>query len=1246
MQIAPQSLSDPANPDAGTRQKDFAHQLAKTHVIGISHPGKTSILQTLQSWQQALRNANAIFKGMPSKDLAIARAREWMLDNFYVVNQTFRQINKDLPANFLNQLPRLTGTSLRSYPRILALALEWIGYNKGQIDLPQTVAFIQAYQESAALTIGELWALPIMLRIGVLEWLACASAELAGIETPKHLSDIPSLFVSPKMANETIVADCFISLRLLSTSDWKTFFEQTSRVEQILRNDPAGIYASMDFDTRNSYRKVIEELARHSKFNEEQVAQAVIEFSGSKDNSTSVRKAHVGFYLRDRGRVTLENKLGYKPGIGTRIRSVLLAHPTSLYLGTITIISMLLLGGLLTYAAMSGGSLAHFIIAGVIGFGLALDTAIIIVNWNVTHLIKPQSLPRMDFSEGIAPGNRTMVVIPTLLERADELKHLLEELELYCISNPDPQLTYALLTDFGDAPALVMPQDEQLLALAKTGIENLNQKYAGATPFYLFHRQRQWNPSEGVWMGWERKRGKLADFNRLLLNLGETSYTSQVGDVSILPEVKYVITLDADTSLPQGSANRLIATMTHPLNRAEFSADGRSVVAGYTVLQPRVAIKPTSANRSLFSRIFTGRAGYDLYSFAVSDVYQDLFGEGSYVGKGIYDVAAFERSLAGQVRQNTLLSHDLFEGIYGRAALVTDIVLYEEYPSRYLVYARRLRRWIRGDWQLLPWLFPIVRTQKGMAANRLSVINRWKVFDNLRRSLMPATLLALLAAGWLYLSGSPFVWTMLAVLPSALPIVVQAVQDGRHNHGRLSIKQLIDPIRLPLTRWALAILFLPNETMLTLGAIGTTLTRLLIKRKNLLQWTTAANVARLSKLSSHYETWVEMAASLVLSVLLGISVAIFNPAALWVALPLLVAWLIAPQIAILISRSVTYSTAPILETQRRQILRLARRTWAFFEQFAGPDDHWLPPDHYQESPRVNVAHYTTPTNIGLYLVSTLSAHDLGYLGLSELAIRLRLTFENLDKLEHYRGHLLNWYDSQTLAALPPRYISTVDSGNFAACLITLKQGCLAMKDTPVLDNKQWQGLLAILDILSEALQALEKNNAAAREVDFESFEVDLNTIYKRISAIQDQPINWTTTLNWLSGEGWESVSQRLLILLESYPNLQPETLTELQLYLNLMHHHLQDMQRSLDSYAPWLKRLDSVYLETSAGRDFRNSLPAAMPSLAQAPAVYEHIQIELDHFKSQVQDEATDEWCKKLGDDFSLSSRDSHFHFG
>jgi len=1245
MQLAPQVIqSEPENSDTDIRLREFAHYLAKTHSVEIFHPKKPYLLEYLQSWEQALRNANAIFKAVPSKDLPVSRAGEWMLDNFYVVKQTFRQIKEDLPVSFFNQLPKLDETPLQGHPRIFALAWEWVGYNQSQIDLTQAATFVQDYQQVTPLTIGELWALPVMLRIGILERLVCAAAELTGIEAPKSLSEIPSQFASPALANETIVANCFLSLRLLSATDWNVFFEQTSRVEQILRCDPAEIYADMDFETRNSYRSVIEELARHSNFSEEEVALATVEFAGNVADKAPGRKAHVGFYLRDVGRATLENNIHYQPRLPVRIRRALLASPTATYLGSIAILSVLFILGLLTYATLSGGSLAQLIILGVLGFGLALETAITLVHWNVTHRIKPQSLPRMDFSEGIPPGNRTMVVVPTLLESADELNHLLQELELYYLSNPDSQLTYALLTDFGDAPTQSMPEDEQLLALASIGIEHLNKKYPHAAPFYLFHRQRQWNPSEGAWMGWERKRGKLADFNRLLLNLGETAYTTQVGNANILPSIKYVITLDADTSLPQGSANRLIATLAHPLNHAEFAPDGHSVVAGYTVLQPRVAIKPTSANRSPFSQIFAGNAGFDLYSFAVSDVYQDLFGEGSYVGKGIYDVAAFERSLAGQVRQNTLLSHDLFEGIYGRAALVTDIVLYEEYPARYLVYARRLRRWIRGDWQLLPWLFPIVKTKNGMAPNHLSTINLWKVFDNLRRSLVPPTLLALLSAGWLFLPGSPMVWTLLVLLPSALPIVAQTIQQGKNNLSRLTFKQILKPTQLPVIRWALAVLFLPYEALLMLGAIGTTLNRLLIARKNLLQWTTAANTARSFGLNAHYESWGEMAVSLVFTVSLGITITIFNPTALWVALPLLVTWLIAPQIAYVISQPVTHITTPLSETQLRQIHRLARRTWAFFEQYSGPNDHWLPPDHFQESPRGSVAHYTTPTNIGLFLVSTLSAFDLGYMGLFELEVRLRSTFESIDRLEHYRGHLLNWYDSQTLVALPPHYISTVDSGNLAACLITLKQGCLALADAPVLGDKQWQGFLVILDILVETLQGLEKNNPDASEVvpvsaqDIDSFEVELTSIIQRVSAIQNQPAAWTMTLAWLSDEGLERVSRRLMELLESHPNLNSESLAELQLYLNLMHHQLQDMQRSLDLFVPWLSRLEApleLFLEMAAWYDFCDSLPAELPTLGQAAAEYDRIKTALNHFKGQLQDETARDWCQKLDDDLS-----------
>jgi len=729
------------NSNADNILSKFAHRLAELQTVGISPPPEVDLLEYLDIWDQALHTANGIFKTVSSDEMPVSRAGEWMLDNFYVIKQTFRQIEENLPTTFLNQLPTLDRTQMQGHPRIFGLAREWIKCIQSRLELTQTITLIQDYQQITPLTIGELWAFPSMLRIGVLEQLVYATAKLTGMDMPIVLkselesgpsSEISNQFATPPIANETIVTNCFLSLRLLSTTDWKTFFEQISLVEQVLCDDPAQIYSNMDFNTRNNYRSVIEELAHYSKFSEEQVAIAAVECARSVDKKTEGRKAHVGFYLRDDGRAMLERNIQYQPVLKTRLKGMLLKFPTVTYLGSIGLFSGLLLFGLLSYLSFLGSSPFKLIIAGILGFGLALEVAISLVNRSVTRHINPQSLPRMDFSEGIPAGNNTMVVIPTLIESADEINHLLQELEIHYLSNPDPHLTFTLLTDFGDAPEQSMPGDEDLIALAKTGIENLNQKYNQPAPFYLFHRDRKWNPSEGVWMGWERKRGKLTELNHLLLDSNEKPFSTLVGDLKIFPSIKYVITLDADTTLPQGSAKRLIATLAHPLNRAEFAADGRSIVAGYSVLQPRVAVKPTSANTSMFSQISSENAGFDLYSFAISDVYQDLFSEGSYVGKGIYDVEAFERSLAGQVRENTLLSHDLIEGAFGRAALVTDVVLYEEYPAHYLQFTRRKQRWIRGDWQLLPWLFPNAHTQKGDSPNRISIINYWKIFDNFR----------------------------------------------------------------------------------------------------------------------------------------------------------------------------------------------------------------------------------------------------------------------------------------------------------------------------------------------------------------------------------------------------------------------------------------------------------------------------------------------------------------------------------
>ena len=584
----------PVIPGAGIRLEQLAHQLAGHQASILTIKQMAYLSDQIGGWKETLQAAYVCFKGAATKDIAFSRAREWMLDNYYIVEQTSHQIQQNLPLSYFDQLPKLSGTAFEGYPRIFALGWEWIRYNQCQVDLAQTAAFIEYYQQVTALTTGELWAFPTMLRVGILERLATAVAVMTGVDAPEVLQVTPDLPAPPALSNETIVANCFLSLRLLAATDWKTFFEQVSRVEKILCAEPAGIYPAMDFDTRNSYRSVIEELARHSIQGEESIAKTAVAFARAvHDRSQTAqgdpdRKSHVGYYLMDAGRSMLEESVNYRPGLMAGLRRLVRAHPAFAYLGGIGLITLLFLIAILSYTVAAGGSWVQLIIAGLLGFFLALEASISLVNWNVTHEIRPQSLPRMDFSKGIPGGFRTMVVIPTLLVNARELESLLQELELHFLRNPDQQLTFALLTDFEDAPTQHMPDDDQLLSAAKTGIEGLNHKYGQTTPFYLFHRQRDWNPSEEVWMGWERKRGKLAEFNRLLLNTGPTSYTTQVGDLSILHEIKYVITLDADTSLPTGSASRLVATLAHPLNRAEFASDGRSVIAGYTVLQPRV----------------------------------------------------------------------------------------------------------------------------------------------------------------------------------------------------------------------------------------------------------------------------------------------------------------------------------------------------------------------------------------------------------------------------------------------------------------------------------------------------------------------------------------------------------------------------------------------------------------------------------------------------------------------------------
>lgn len=1163
-----------AKPGAG-RLESLAIKLAGELTVSRQATSGPSPFDHLDELSARLLSTYEFFIHEAENQGAISGAAEWLLDNYYVAQQALRQVREDMPESYYRQLPKLNATPLEGYPRIYAIARELTSYRDGQLDADRMVRFVNAFQSVALLTIGELWALPTMLRMAVIERLVEALHRVVELQSTSSGSIVPPEPTPAKLSNDTIVANCIINLRSLETQDWKVFFESVSLVDAVLRGDPAGVYEQMDFETRDRYREVVEKLAQATGCDEKETALEAVRLAEETTHTSaySPRTGHVGYYLLDQGRAQLEASLGYTPGWREALGRQLMAHRTAAFLGAIGFFTLVFALGPAAYVIAAGGTLLQLIGAVCLALLPASSLAVTLVNWVITHAMRPDVLPKLDLTEGIPAEYKTVVVIPALIGTERMVDFLLQQLELHYLSNPDPQLRFALLTDYTDAPEEHMPGDDALVERARLGIQTLNNRHnqGSSGRFYLFHRERQWNPAEDHWLGWERKRGKLIEFNRLLNGNRQTSFIVQEGDLDALADIKYVITLDTDTMLPRGSASRLIATLAHPLNRAEFDPQDQAVGSGYTVLQPRVEIKPVSVNRSLFTQVYSGDTGVDLYTLAVSDVYQDLFGEGIYVGKGIYDVAAFERSLAGRVPDNTLLSHDLFEGVHGRAGLVTDITLFEEYPPNYLTYAHRLHRWARGDWQLLPWLLPDVpHTGKGKVPNVLSTLDRWKILDNLRRSLLAPAMLAWLIAGWFWLPGSTPVWTLAALFVSAAPLITRvgmgALQSMLPGSGGAPSH------RAQAIRWLLSVIFLPYEALLMVDAIAATLVRITITHKRLLQWTTVAHTIRIfGKERQLALLWKEMRNAPLLATLLALLLAVVHPAALQVAAPLVLLWLASPQIAVWIGRPIVRAQTEISAADHRQLRRLARRTWLYFEQFVGPDDHWLPPDHFQEKPLGVVAHRTSPTNLGLLLLSTLSAYDLGYLNPLDLTLRLSATFDGMDKLERYRNQFLNWYDTSSLKPLLPRYVSTVDNGNLAACLIALKQGLLAVPGEPVWRWQRWQGLLDTLGVLAEIVDGLHNaDRAAARD----ALRDYLERLQQEISALEHDPPGWAPLLAHLLTDGQQELRRLLMSLFDAGPaSIDAASAQSLHIWSERVHTHLVDMQSDLDLLQPWLATL-------------------------------------------------------------------------
>lgn len=1054
--------------------------------------------------------------------VAVPPAAEWLLDNFHLVESEARAVLHDLPLRYYRKLPKLAARELLGQARIHAMALELITCGDGRLDSERLKRFILSFQTVAPLTIGELWALPSMLKLALLENLRLladgilagraarleADAALSRVESgegPGPLPDpLPSAFVarlrqrmreynprvSPLVAvvehalaakgttpedevrsenqrhatDHVSMSNTVTSLRFCGTLDWSQFVESVSPVEEVLRRDPAGVYPRMDFASRDRYRHAVEDLAEPTGGAQVRVALRAVESArlAAQRKGIGEKAAHVGYHLIGRGRRGLESDVAYRLRPIMKLRRFLFANTTIAYLGGIGILTGL--GVFAAYWCASAAGPAWVAVAAALLTLLpASELATILLQRMAAAFAPPRQLPRLDFSKGMPESARTMVVVPVLLGSVPDVERLLAHLEVQALGNLDPMIHFAILSDFKDAPALSMPGDDEILAAAVAGIEALNRRHAAdkSDRFFLFHRDRKWNQKQGVFMGWERKRGKITELNHLLRSSGDSGFSVKIGDLSILPLVRYVLTLDADTRLPRDTARTLAGIISHPLNRPVVNTTLRMVTEGYGILQPRVSVNLSSASGSLFARVYAGHTGVDPYTTAVSDTYQDLFSEGIFTGKGLYDVDAFRAAVGWRVPENALLSHDLFEGLHARTALVTDVEVVDDYPSNVLAHARRQHRWVRGDWQILAWLFPFVPTPHGFVRNSLPLISRWKILDNLRRSLVAPSLLAYFAAAWTLLPGPPLPWTLAGLTIVAFPFLASLFQllkrRPAHEPARVHFRGIVEDLSASFGQALLTLVFLPFHAWNSLHAISMTLVRLVITRRHLLDWeTAAAQEARAAGLlrGGVRSFFAEMAISLVAAIGLFVLAIAARPGSLSVALPFLVLWAAAPACAYWLSRPTASPLLELSSDDRDYLMEVAKKTWRYFDALAGPEDNWLPPDNYQEERDPKVAHRTSPTNIGLGLLSTLAAHDLGLLPADEMAARLDSTLATLEGLERHEGHFLNWYDTLTLAPLLPRYVSTVDSGNLAGALLTLAEGCRRLGESqPELASK-------------------------------------------------------------------------------------------------------------------------------------------------------------------------------------------------
>ncbi len=1121
-----------------------AKKIAETHEIAAKH-GENKLLKRLDENEEILIEVYDLLSATLENELKIVPAGEWLIDNFYLIEEQIRSAKKHFPKNFSKELPCLKNGPYALYPRVYCLALELISHSDGRLHKNSLSRYIAAYQSKVNLTLGELWAIPIMLRLSLIEnlrrvgvriYMGRKDKDLAAswaerlikkaeenpgeviiemAEMAKAGLSMTSAFVSElvrriqgqnaalalsltwlqqrvfeqgttleqlvmlesqqQAMDQVSVGNSINSLRLLDSLDWNEFVENMSSVHSLLAGDPAGLYSKMNFDTRDIYRHVIEKLARKSIFSEKEIAAKCVKLAAERTEAGEKNKyCHAGYFLIDRGLPELEKQVQYRRGLKDTAAGLLKKKPFFFYAGAVTVVTLLLSAAVISFLFPYNSPLWHIFAAGSLILFCAFNLGISLVNWFITVFVRPKVLPKMDFSAGVPDEFRTLVAVPTIIFSRENIDRLLEKLEIEYYANKDKNIYFALLTDFADAAVRETEKDRELLEYVRNGIEDLNKKNQEERKsiFFLIHRARKWNESEQAWMGHERKRGKLAELNELIRGREKAGSESLViGERGILKTVKYVVTLDTDTHAPLDSVRKMASVLAHPLNAAVIDRKKGKVTEGYGILQPRLGITIESLNVSLFSRIFGGETGIDPYTRAVSDVYQDIFSEGSFFGKGIYEVEVFAELMEGVFPQNLVLSHDLIESCYLRSGIVSDVVLYEKYPAGLVEDAYRRHRWTRGDWQISGWLLRnVLDEKKAKRKNPLSLLNQWKIFDNLRRSLIPGAMLVLLVLGWTVFLH-PFLWSFFVVMVLLVPTLLSVGRDILQKPEDMSFKSYLDSIIRSITtrlaQAAISLIVLPYEAYYLFHAVITANFRMYISHRKLLEWKPAGILAlefNESLAGVIVSMWFAPAVALVLFIFM-LSYSYTTLFSSWL---LLGAWFASPLIAWSISRQIVEHKVYLGRKQKQYLRALARKIWRYYEVFVGQEDNWIPPDNYQEGPVERTAHRTSPTNIGLYLLSCTAARDFQYLQNSGFLTRVENAFTALEKMEKYRGHLYNWYDTRTLDVMAPHYVSTVDSGNLIGYLMVLEN---ALKETPefrVVSKETFNGFADVLVLIRKA----------------------------------------------------------------------------------------------------------------------------------------------------------------------------------